>query len=160
MEIVSRSLSETNALALKLLEKLARTGQKDKATIVGLSGDLGSGKTTFTQVVARALGIRERVTSPTFVIMKSYAISPEKGETLLIGKVSPCQWPWRRLVHVDCYRLETAEELTRLGWSELTSDPANLIFIEWPERVKEILPEHYQKITFEILSKTARKITF
>src|SRR3989344_8238961 len=104
MEIISRSLAETEALALKLLEKLIQVGPRNEATVVGLSGDLGAGKTTFTQAVARALGIRERVTSPTFVIMKIYAL-PRKwqGFPLPKSKGNPfCSW--KRLVHIDCYR--------------------------------------------------------
>ncbi|MFH1170859.1 MAG: tRNA (adenosine(37)-N6)-threonylcarbamoyltransferase complex ATPase subunit type 1 TsaE [Candidatus Vogelbacteria bacterium] len=87
MEIISHSLAETADLASKILVELAKTGREKKATLVALQGDLGSGKTTFTQAVARVLGITGRVTSPTFVIMKTYRLS--EGDALPIGKASP-----------------------------------------------------------------------
>ncbi len=150
MEIVSNSLAQTQAFAVEILEKLAvfQTKNQTRATVVGLSGDLGAGKTTFTQAVARALGIKDVVQSPTFVIMKSYPT----------GKDSPCQWG--RLIHLDCYRLERAEELARLGWAELIADPTNLILVEWPERVAEIIPTSSAQIKFEVVSETARKIIY
>ena len=100
---------------------------KDGALVVGLSGNLGSGKTAFVKAVAAELGINERVTSPTFVIEKIYVIGSNGN--------------WSRLVHIDAYRLESARELEVLNFEDLVEDPNNLILIEWPENVKEILPE-------------------
>lgn len=106
------------------------------ATIVALSGDLGAGKTTFVQAVARVLGVREPVQSPTFVIMQVYdIIDSGTGFT--------------RLVHIDAYRLHGAHDIEVLGWKELAADPHNLIFIEWPEQVAGVVPETAQKVTLE-----------
>lgn len=105
------------------------------ATVVALSGDLGAGKTTFTQAFARLLGVEEAITSPTFVIEKVYAL---KGQR------------WQRLVHIDAYRLKSPHELQALGWRELVADPSNLIVIEWPERIEESLPEGVICIRFDI----------
>lgn len=174
MEKISHSLAETEQIAIECLEQLARgnyPAQVGKATLVGLEGDLGSGKTTFTQAVARQLGIRASVQSPTFVIIKTYSIPRRQGvprrqgESLPFGKDSPCQWPpcqwpWRRLVHIDCYRLGRAEDLLRLGWRELAADPANLILVEWPERVGDLLSSPTLIIKFEVLGETKRKIIY
>ena len=90
---------------------------QDRAAIVALSGDLGAGKTTLAQAIARELGVKESVISPTFVIMKSYPI---------------VRGPYKQLIHIDAYRLNSETELEKLGWAELAGDPKNLILIEWP----------------------------
>lgn len=142
MDSVSKSLKNTDALAREFLDSISKKSKK-RATIVGLSGDLGSGKTTFVQCVAQALGVKERITSPTFVIMKRFKIKDLR---------------FKHLVHIDAYRLKSGEELLKLGWRELASDPANLIFIEWPERMEEILPSGHLKIYFEFVDESTRKI--
>lgn len=91
------------------------------ANILALSGDLGSGKTAFVKALASALGIKETITSPTFVIEQIYLL--------------PDGSAFDRLIHIDAYRLEKASELERLGWSEIVADPKNLICLEWPENV-------------------------
>jgi tRNA threonylcarbamoyl adenosine modification protein YjeE len=107
-----------------------RTGS---ATILALSGDLGAGKTTFAQGIARSLGVAEQVTSPTFVIEKIYQLENQK---------------FSRLIHIDAYRLNDAHELEVLGWKEITADPANLIVIEWPEKVAGLIPEDAIRLSF------------
>ncbi len=99
------------------------------ATVVALSGDLGAGKTTLTQAVAEKLGVHETVISPTFVIMKVYELAPNARSH-----------GFERLIHIDAYRLKSADELTKLGWHELLTEPKNLILIEWPERVEGLIP--------------------
>ena len=99
----------------------------DRAVVVGLYGNLGAGKTTLTQSIATALGVVDTVTSPTFVIEKIYELTNRK---------------FTHLIHIDAYRLEKSKELLHLGWKDIISDPHNLILIEWPERVADIMPEH------------------
>lgn len=144
MKIISKSLKETEKTAKDFLKEIS-AGEKSKALIVGLYGDLGSGKTTFTQSIAKLLGIKDFVTSPTYVIEKVYNIK------------NPI---FDRLIHIDLYRIESAKELLHLNWKEITSDPKNLIFIEWPEKVSEILPEDHKKIKFEFISENERKIEY
>lgn len=108
---------------------------KDTAVVVGLYGNLGSGKTTFTKSVAKVLGVTEDITSPTFVIEKVYELQNNK---------------FSHFIHIDAYRLEKEEELVSLGWNEIISDKNNLIFIEWPEKVSGIMPDHI-KIKFSAL---------
>lgn len=105
------------------------------ATVVTLSGELGVGKTTFAQAVARTLGVEETVASPTFVLEKVYSLSGQ---------------PFERLVHIDAYRLKGPQELAALNWQKRTEDPANLILLEWPERVADIVPHDAIRISFEI----------
>ncbi len=155
MEKASKSLAETAQIAIECLEQLVKEKpQVGKATVVALQGDLGSGKTTFTQAVARALGITCRVTSPTFVIMKNYRLSG--------GIASPTSkaMPWRNLIHIDCYRLDVPKDLLRLGWKEIVADKNNLILVEWPERVGELLSNPSLKIKFEVVDETSRKIIY
>lgn len=112
-------------LSLVAHEVLAGISRASHAMVIALSGDLGAGKTTFTQEVAKVLGVEEHVVSPTFVIQKIYALKEQKFD---------------RLIHIDAYRLESARELEHLGWHDLCADPGNLILIEWPERVTELIP--------------------
>lgn len=114
-----------------------------QATVVGLSGNLGAGKTTFTQHVANLLGVEEQITSPTFVIMKMYSS--------LSGK-------FKTLIHIDAYRLKSGEELETLRFKELLENPENLILIEWPEKVSDILPSDMITIEFEVVDEETREI--
>ena len=125
----SHSLEETKKIAQDWLMSISNTyADKDEALVVGLSGHLGAGKTAFTKIVAQLLGVTEVVTSPTFVIMKMYEIKSQIQNTNF-------QIPWKRLIHIDAYRLERREELTALNWEELVADNNNLILIEWSENV-------------------------
>jgi tRNA threonylcarbamoyladenosine biosynthesis protein TsaE len=145
-EIHLQNIAETKKIAPKFIKALK---YQKTAKVVGLSGDLGSGKTTFTKFVAESLGIKETVNSPTFVIMKIYKIPYRK---------LPVAGRWSRLIHIDAYRLERGNELTVLGWNEIVLNPRNLILIEWPERVKEVLPRDIQTIRFEFVDDNKRKI--
>ena len=131
MIYTSTSLEETQKIANDFKESLIPND--DKATIVGLYGNLGAGKTAFAKCLAKAFGVEDGVTSPTFVIEKIYELKDQE---------------FTHLIHIDAYRLEKSEELLHLGWNEITSDPHNLILIEWPERVADIMPEHI-KISLE-----------
>ena len=116
----------------------------DTATVVALSGELGAGKTTFAQGIARALGIEENVTSPTFVLEKIYQLEGQR---------------FARLIHIDAYRLNDPHELEVLGWTEIIVDPVNLIIIEWPEKVARLIPADAIHIAFTG-SGDSREITY
>ncbi len=143
--MISKSVEETTHRATDFVAQLAVDRVTDKAVVVALSGDLGSGKTTFTQAVARALGITETVTSPTFVIEKVYKIDTPR---------------FKRFIHIDAYRLETSSELAHLGFADLLTDKDNLIFIEWAEKIADILPPQYIKANFTFIDDTSRDIVF
>ncbi len=133
MKHVSNSLEETHKIAEDFINSISP--KNDSAFVVGLYGNLGGGKTTFTKSVASILGVEDSVTSPTFVIEKIYELYGNK---------------FSHLIHIDAYRLNSGEELLNLGWQKIISDKNNLILIEWPERVSEIMPEHV-KIKFSAL---------
>lgn len=117
----------------------------ERATVVALHGELGAGKTTFTQEVGRILGVGENMHSPTFVIMKIYEID-WKG--------------FKNLIHVDAYRIEKESELLHLGWQEMVSEPENLIFIEWPENVPNLIPQEAKRINFKHVDEQTREISY
>ena len=96
-------------------------------------------------MVEKILGIKENLTSPTFVLIKSYKLQANS---------------YKLLFHIDAYRLKNAEELQKLGWQEMTADPANLIFIEWPENVPDLIAKDVLKIFFEFVDEKTRKIRF
>lgn len=133
MKFTTHSEADNNKIAEDFLNKISV--KNGRAVVVGLYGDLGAGKTTFTKAVASSLGVGDVITSPTFVIEKVYELENKK---------------FTHLTHIDAYRLEREEELLSLGWKEITEDPNNLILIEWPERVSGIMPEHI-KIKFTTL---------
>ena len=138
--IITHSLSETQIFAKEWLSSIEQL--EDEAVVVGLYGNLGAGKTTFTQAIARELGIKQNITSPTFVIEKIYEIEHKD---------------FARLIHIDAYRLESGKELQNLNFEELVSNRNNLIFIEWPGNVKEILPEKHIKLFCEFVDENSRK---
>ncbi|MBU6426647.1 tRNA (adenosine(37)-N6)-threonylcarbamoyltransferase complex ATPase subunit type 1 TsaE [Patescibacteria group bacterium] len=140
---ISHSPEQTREIARHCLTVISFEKSADEATVVGLSGHLGSGKTAFAQAVAAELGVVEQVTSPTFVIMKLY--DPKIG-------------PWKKLVHIDAYRLEEGRELAVLGFEDIVADEGNLILIEWMEKVKEILPNNTRLIEFEAVGENDRSI--
>lgn len=140
MKFVAKNLEETQKIASDFVSDLKPL--TEKAVVVGLYGNLGAGKTSFTQGVAKALGVEDTVVSPTFVIEKIYELKDKKFE---------------HLIHIDSYRIEKSEELLHLGWNEIISDPKNLILIEWPEQVSDIMPEHIQ-IKFSHTAEEEREI--
>jgi tRNA threonylcarbamoyladenosine biosynthesis protein TsaE len=150
---ISHSLEETQKIASDFVSKLPYDGSVSVATVVGLYGDLGAGKTTFTQAIARVLRISDTVTSPTFVIMKVYELNSRSHEPevrpldldaqgLTSGIRSGVLSNFTHFIHIDAYRMDSSDELAHLGWQEIISNPRNLILVEWPERVADIMPEH------------------
>lgn len=144
MKIISKSVEDTAKIAEEFIEKISM-GIYDGAVIVGLYGDLGSGKTTFTQCVAKLFGIKEDITSPTFVIEKRYNVDNPN---------------FKQLIHIDAYRLESSKEARALGWNEISINSHNIVFIEWPERIEDILPKNHIKINFKFISENEREIEF
>ena len=140
MKETTHSIEETKILAQKFVEALTK---REEAVVVALDGDLGSGKTTFSQFVGEALGVRDAIQSPTFLIEKIYELYDK---------------PWKHLIHIDAYRLDKEEELLHLGWKEIISRQDNLVLVEWAEKVKGILPEGTIHISFKHISEREREI--
>ena len=116
------------------------------ATLVTLSGELGAGKTAFVKAVAAHLGVEDTVTSPTFVLEKIYIL--------------PDGHAFERLVHIDAYRLEKGSEVAALGFDELMRDSGNLVLLEWPEKIADVLPEPSQHLSFILRADGSRTITY
>jgi len=146
MEKISKSAEDTEKIAREFLELvMSPGGSASGAVVVGLSGDLGTGKTTFTQFIAKSLGVKGKVNSPTFVIMKRYDLKHDK---------------FKNIFHIDAYRLKNEKELLHLGWEEIISNPENLIFIEWPELVAKAMPKKHHKISIKHTKEGHRKFKF
>ena len=124
MEIFSNSVQETKKFA-KEISKKTKQGQ-----VVALKGDLGSGKTTFSQGFAKGLGIDQHVGSPTFKLVSEYV-----GSSL-------------NLYHVDCYRLNTIQEFLNLGGENLLLPDNGITLIEWADIIQELLPKGTIEIEF------------
>ena len=116
-----------------------------KAFVLGLEGDLGGGKTTFLQGFAKGLGIKEKILSPTFVLMKRFSIKKNKSG-------------FKDFYHLDCYRIENPKEILSLGFKKIISNSNNIVAIEWADRVKKILPKDILILKFEFINETTRKI--
>ncbi len=124
----SLSVRTTQRYAAQLAAQILKTGpRRSGATIIALHGDLGAGKTTFTQGLLRALGVNGRVTSPTFLIVRRYALKSQKS------KVKGQRF--RNAYHFDLYRIHAASELRTLEFDTIIADPENIVIIEWPERL-------------------------
>lgn len=139
---VSKNAEDTREIVENVLQSL---NPSSHATLLALEGDLGAGKTNFSQEIGRQVGLDENMHSPTFVIMKAYEID-WKG--------------FKNLVHIDAYRLEKEEELTHLGWEKIISAPENLVLIEWPENVSGIIPAYAKKFSFKFIDEHTREISF
>jgi len=133
---ITNSFEETQNLAANLAPKLKG------GDILALSGDLGGGKTTFVQGLAKGLGIKEKVQSPTFVLMKIYQV-PKK-------KFSLC--------HIDLYRLKNKKDIESVGFQDYLRNNDYICVIEWAEKIKKILPSKAKWIKFEYVDEKTRKI--
>lgn len=135
-EFISNNLVDTEKIAQNLLSNLG-----DKS-ILALSGNLGAGKTTFVKFLAKALGLEENITSPTFVLLKAYEIDFAD---------------FKKFVHVDCYRLDAKEDLADIGLQDYVADASNLVLIEWADKINNLPQDKVLHIRIEISGETARK---
>mgnify|MGYP005849805013 CR=1 FL=1 len=126
-----------------LAKKLATTLQGGE--VLALAGNLGSGKTTFVQGLAIALGVKDNVNSPTFVLMKVYEAN--------YGQI-------KQLVHIDTYRLSTADELLAIGLDDYLHQNDTVVVIEWADKIRQILPKQTKDIKFTNINETTRQIDF
>src|SRR3989344_8654370 len=152
--IVTKNERETKRVAAMFARSIIKElifGKK--AVVVVLSGDLGAGKTTFAQGFAKGLSVKEPVKSPTFVILKRYRIP-----TSYKLQATSCL---KYFYHLDCYRLKSAKDARSIGLPEILKNQENLVLIEWPERIKNILSKkQIIAIKFSHIDETSRKISF
>lgn len=132
MEFISNTLKDTEEIAYKVANNLQGN------EIILLEGDLGAGKTTFTKSLAKALGVKEHITSPTFTLVNEY----------YSGKFT--------LYHFDMYRLEDADEALEIGLDDYFNNNA-ISIIEWPERIANLIPKQHILIKIEKIDDNSRK---
>jgi tRNA threonylcarbamoyladenosine biosynthesis protein TsaE len=143
-KFLTKSAKETQKIGADFALRLGSGQVKRKSAIViGLEGDLGSGKTTFLQGFAKGLGIKEKILSPTFVIMKRFKMSGGKN-----------------FIHIDTYRINQPEEILEIGFEDIIGNPKNIVAVEWPEKIKKYLPEDAIIIKFKFIEKEKREIIF
>lgn len=134
-QYLTHSEEETKQIADKLAKQLSND-------VIALTGELGTGKTTFVQGFAKGLEIKEKIISPTFVLIKQHQV-PKTNKVLY---------------HIDLYRLENEKEFKSLGLEEIITNPNNLVLIEWAEKITNLLPKNTTWIKIK-KTKDARLIT-
>jgi tRNA threonylcarbamoyladenosine biosynthesis protein TsaE len=144
---ITQNSTQTQELG-KMLAGELRGGE-----MVCLSGDLGSGKTTFAQGLLKGLGVVGPHTSPTFVVMKYYKLKAQNSKRKTIVQNSKPE----NVYHIDVYRVD-AQDMLDLGWEEIISDKKNIIIVEWAERIKSIVPAYAIWIKFTYSDEHTRKI--
>lgn len=137
MKYKSSSAQKTQQIASSLAKQFQKRGG-----VIALSGQLGSGKTTFVQGFAKGLGIKEKIISPTFVLIRQHKIPNSK----------------RMLYHLDLYRLEDPQEIKNIGLEEIINNPENIVLIEWAEKLQENLPANSIFIKFNKVNNDQREI--
>lgn len=155
--IITNSYEETQKLGSDFARKIVSvSAQINSGIVLALYGDLGSGKTTFVQGLAKSLGVKSKIISPTFIIMRSYQI-------ILNSQFPTCRRGRSILnyfYHIDLYRIQDEKDIEELGLIELLDDPQNIIAIEWPEKIEKILSKKRINIYFEYMDDNKRKITY
>lgn len=150
-EIITENYKQTQKTGQELAKEIIKNKLSKKATILLLKGNLGSGKTTFLQGFAKGLGVKEKILSPTFVIMKKFKITKKE---------------FNCFYHFDCYRLDNPKEIFDLGFKEIINNSKNIIAIEWPEKIylkKDFLKKKLKDckiIEFIFIDENKRKISF
>ena len=132
------SLEDTKKLGQELAKEILKR-KGEAAFVVFLDGDLGTGKTTLVKEIIFALGVKEKVKSPTFTIIEPYELNNEN------------------IYHVDLYRIIDPSELEIIGLREYLNESKAIIFIEWPEKSYGYLKKFDLKISLKHLSKNERK---
>ena len=148
LDCISHSSAQTQRLGMRLGE-LLQGGE-----LILLDGQLGTGKTTFTQGLAQGLGITENINSPTFTLLKEYIGQPQPG---ISTDALSCRRP--ALYHFDLYRLDKPDEIVELGFEDyFFSDGVSVI--EWAEKAGSFWPEEYLNVRLKIMSETKRGLLF
>jgi len=135
----------------KIAQEILKRPLDKKAIVIGLIGDLGGGKTTFLQGFAKGLRIKNKILSPTFVLMKKFKIRENSHSN---------SYKFATFYHLDCYRIKKPKEILGIGFEEIIKNPHNIVVIEWADRIKKILPKESLIIRFKFINQNTRKILF
>jgi tRNA threonylcarbamoyladenosine biosynthesis protein TsaE len=142
---ITKNSNQTKKTGKLLSEEVILSEPGKEANVICLDGNLGGGKTTFLQGFARGLGIKDKILSPTFVILKRFSIKNEKN--------------YNNFYHIDCYRIQNPKEMFILGFKEILSNPKNIIAIEWSKNIESVLHKKFISLQFDLFKKEERKIT-
>lgn len=143
--MITKTSEETKKLGQELAKKLSG------GDLVALYGDLGSGKTTFVQGLARGLGIQKRIISPTFTIMRTYVVKSKMGA---LREQNP-----KVFYHIDLYRIESFIDIESLGIKEILNNPGSIVVVEWADKLGSLLPKKRIDMHFIYVNPNKRKIT-
>lgn len=146
--MITDSYQKTQSLGEDFAKKLIG------GEVVALHGDLGGGKTTFTQGIAKGLGIKKRIISPTFIVLRTYKLKTENLKQKTTLKNS------KLFYHIDLYRIENKRDIEGLGIEEILKNPENIVVVEWAERLGDLLPNKRIDVYFEYIDEEKRKITY
>ena len=146
----TKNFTQTQNLGKKFVNNLK------SGAILALYGNLGSGKTTFVQGFAKGLGIKQKIISPTFIIIRKYNIP--KSSILLAPQSLGDVGNLKSFYHIDLYRIENEKDVKDLGLEEILNDKSNIVAIEWPEKIEKILPNKRINLYFEYLKDDSRRI--
>ena len=148
MQIITKSPAQTRIVGKMLAEEILKARGGRNSFLLALKGDLGGGKTTFLQGFAKGLDVKQKITSPTFVILKKFQIPNPK-----------CQITnYKYFYHIDCYRIQKAKEILDLGFKEIVDNSQNVVAVEWAEKIQKLLPRDVFLIKFEFIGKNTRNI--
>lgn len=126
LKLISNSPLQTKEIAKEFAAELIKIKGNKSAVVVSLRGDLGTGKSTLTRQVLKELGVRQKIVSPTFTLMRKYKLSSRN---------------FTAAYHLDCYRLKATSEIDHLGLRDILKNPQFIVFIEWPEMISRALPK-------------------
>ncbi|MFA5392427.1 MAG: tRNA (adenosine(37)-N6)-threonylcarbamoyltransferase complex ATPase subunit type 1 TsaE [Candidatus Paceibacterota bacterium] len=152
IKVFSESPEETQKIASLFINtvlkqknlKRKQASLRRQALVISLEGNLGSGKTEFLKGIAKGIKLKEKVFSPTFLIMKRFTLKHK----------------FKFLWHLDCYRLKKISEMRELDLKEIIKNPQNIIFIEWGNKIKKMLPKSHWTIKFQIKGEKERLLIF
>ncbi len=139
--VITKNFKETQLLGEKFSSTL-KGGE-----VIALSGELGGGKTTFVQGLVSGLGIKNRIISPTFIIVRSYKLNNKKIKA-------------KYFYHIDLYRIDSENDVVGMELDEIINDKNNIVAIEWSEKIRKLLPKNRTEIKFKYLKDNEREIEF
>ncbi|PIR90145.1 tRNA (adenosine(37)-N6)-threonylcarbamoyltransferase complex ATPase subunit type 1 TsaE [bacterium (Candidatus Gribaldobacteria) CG07_land_8_20_14_0_80_33_18] len=151
MNYITFNSIQTKKMGRKIAQEILKRPLDKKAIVIGLIGDLGGGKTTFLQGFAKGLRIKNKILSPTFVLMKKFKIRENSHSN---------SYKFATFYHLDCYRIKKPKEILGIGFEEIIKNPHNIVVIEWADRIKKILPKESLIIRFKFINQNTRKILF